>query len=117
VEEAIQHFVQESNIKILYESNKRLHSVDLNRSSQSPLASSKKEIADKAITDEGSAIEEGDSVTRKRESTFLNTALRVELHREANYYLIAMDSIIKGGTDLLVPGNLLDLHTKIAFRS
>ena len=51
-----------------------------------------------------SAKTESEALTRKRESTLLNSALRVELHREASFYLSTMDGILEGGKHFL-PGN------------
>ena len=100
VDEALQIFVQESNISILQHS--------------SVIKSKPAEISDAAETSSSSAVSdtaavdahvlaESEALTRKRESTLLNSALRVELHREANFYLSTMDGIIEGGKHFL-PG-------------
>ena len=52
---------------------------------------------------------ESEALTRKRESTLLNSALRVELHREASFYLSTMDGILEGGKHFL-PGKYYLQH-------
>ena len=49
------------------------------------------------------ASAETENQLKKREATLLNSALRVELNREASFYLSTMDGIIEGGKHF-IPG-------------
>ena len=85
----MQRFVLESNVSILQHSRiLKLRSSDTNSA----------HLGDDIVTESEASI-------RKRESTLLNSALRVELHREASFYLSTMDGIIEGGKHYL-PGKL-----------
>ena len=57
------------------------------------------------------ALVETENQLKKRESTLLNSALRVELNREASFYLSTMDGIIEGGKHF-IPGEI-DVWTKL----
>ena len=100
VDEALQIFVQESNISILQHSSViKSKPTEINDVTE---AGSSSAVSDSAAAD-AHVLAESDALTRKRESTLLNSALRVELHREANFYLSTMDGIIEGGKHFL-PG-------------
>ena len=109
VEEALQHFVQESNISIVQYSRVLKSAVDNNNaiagSEEIPVLSDDANLAHLA----DSVKTESEALTRKRESTLLNSALRVELHREASFYLSTMDGILEGGKHFL-PGKYCLKH-------
>ena len=109
VEEALQHFVQESNISIVQYSRVLKSAVDNNNaiagSEEIPVLSDDANLAHLA----DSVKTESEALTRKRESTLLNSALRVELHREASFYLSTMDGILEGGKHFL-PGKYYLMH-------
>ena len=109
VEEALQHFVQESNISIVQYSRVLKSAVDNNNaiagSEEIPVLSDDANLAHLA----DSVKTESEALTRKRESTLLNSALRVELHREASFYLSTMDGILEGGKHFL-PGKYYLQH-------
>ena len=109
VEEALQHFVQESNISIVQYSRVLKSAVDNNNavagSEEMPVLS---DDANLAHLDDSVKVE-SEALTRKRESTLLNSALRVELHREASFYLSTMDGILEGGKHFL-PGKYYLQH-------
>ena len=100
VDEALQIFVQESNISILQHSSViKSKPAEINDVAETASSSA---VSDTAAAD-AHVLAESEALTRKRESTLLNSALRVELHREANFYLSTMDGIIEGGKHFL-PG-------------
>ena len=105
----MQHFVQESNISILQYSRVQKSQLDSNNAvagnEEMPMLAGDTNVAH--VDD--SAKTESEALTRKRESTLLNSALRVELHREASFYLSTMDGILEGGKHFL-PGNSYLLH-------
>lgn len=106
VEEALQRFVQDSNVSILhYSSKSRTETTDDNSRSSNQTADGKNPVDDNttASIEETDIDAESSAQTRKRESTLLNSALRIELNREASYYLHTMDGIIEGGKHFL-PG-------------
>ena len=109
VEEALQHFVQESNISIVQYSRVLKSAVDNNNaiagSEEIPVLSDDANLAHLA----DNVKTESEALTRKRESTLLNSALRVELHREASFYLSTMDGILEGGKHFL-PGKYYLMH-------
>ena len=107
IEEALQRFVQDSNVNIIHYSSKSRTETSteskLITNGESPLENSTPLSAKEAET-----VAESTAQTRKRESTLLNSALRIEINREASYYLHTMDGIIEGGKHFL-PGLLIPL--------
>jgi hypothetical protein len=52
------------------------------------------------------SLTNSEAETKERESNLLNSALHVELNREASFYLNTMDGIIEGGKHFL-PGETI----------
>lgn len=55
------------------------------------------------------AVVETENQLKRREATLLNSALRVELNREASFYLSTMDGIIEGGKHF-IPGKCYEVR-------
>ena len=108
VEETLQRFVKDSNVTILHYSGRP--SKETTQTSANPLstASSNGSLSDGNASSEKSSIvgpTESENLLKRREATLLNSALRVELNREASFYLSTMDGIIEGGKHF-IPGKL-----------
>lgn len=103
-EEILQRFVKESNLSILNHSSKAMREfvkeVSTNHESENNDRSTDTLDTDRS---QSQISAETLSTTIKRESTLLNSALRIELNREASFYLTTMDGIIEGGKHYL-PG-------------
>lgn len=114
MEETLQLFVVDSNASILHFSviTKALAEpepavADRNGASSSSNRSDLlSAVANEA--DAAHAAAEAAAMTRKRESTLLNSALRVELQREASFYLTTMGGVIEGGKHFLKGDEMLE---------
>lgn len=84
-DEALKGFVENSNDSILYRGDAEWH--------------------DKSNITNNFSLNNSETEMKERESNLLNSALHVELNREASFYLNTMDGIIEGGKHFL-PGEM-----------
>lgn len=111
VEKTLQRFVKDSNVTILQYSEKASKESTENNVISLPTMSSNDTLSSSGSASEKlSRIEaaETEYQLKRREATLLNSALRVEINREASFYLSTMDGIIEGGKHF-IPGKLLNV--------
>lgn len=111
VEKTLQRFVKDSNVTILQYSEKASKESTENNVISLPTMSSNDSLSSSSSASERlSRIEaaETEYQLKRREATLLNSALRVEINREASFYLSTMDGIIEGGKHF-IPGKLLSV--------
>jgi hypothetical protein len=100
--------VKDSNVTILQYSEKSSKESTENNVISLPTMSSNDSLSSSSSASERlSRIEaaETEYQLKRREATLLNSALRVEINREASFYLSTMDGIIEGGKHF-IPGKL-----------
>lgn len=90
--------MKDSNVTILHYSGRPLKETT---QTSAPMSSSNGSAPSEKSPNGASA--ETENQLKKREATLLNSALRVELNREASFYLSTMDGIIEGGKHF-IPG-------------
>ena len=106
VEKTLQRFVKDLNVTILQYSEKASKESTENNVISLPTISSNDSLSSSSSASERlSRIEaaETEYQLKRREATLLNSALRVEINREASFYLSTMDGIIEGGKHF-IPG-------------
>ena len=108
VEKTLQRFVKDSNVTILQYSEKSSKELTESNVVSPPTMTSNDSLSSSSSASErlsriGAA--ETEYQLKRREATLLNSALRVEINREASFYLSTMDGIIEGGKHF-IPGKL-----------
>ena len=100
--------MKDSNVTTLHYSGRALKETTQTSANSLPTTSSNGSLSsDNVVLERPSTVgpSETENQLKKREAALLNSALRVELNREASFYLSTMDGIIEGGKHF-IPGKL-----------